>query len=244
MYMLYCSGGSRSMNTFNLMISMGFTQLVNMLGGIVTWKSESYPTTSGFAPLQMAVSDTIVANDTVYVGMTDTIHLTVTNRANDTLRFTGISSLAGTEFSTDFDLAKTLEGPFDYTFSIFYTPVDEQEDSITFLIGSNGGDVPFYIWRTGENPLSAITHHPVNQLKIYPNPVSSTAAIEYELSSSGSVEFIIYNHLGQVIDKILDSEGQKGMNRITWDAEGLSPGIYFCGFNAGNNAATAKIVKW
>ncbi len=243
MYLLYCSGGSRSMNTFNLMISMGFTKLVDMLGGIYAWENESLPTTPDFAPLQMAVSDTVVSNDTVYTGMVDTIHLTVTNRANDILRFTGITSLAGTEFSTDFDLATTLEGPFDYTFSVYYTPVDDQPDSVIILLESNGGDIRFHIWRTGEFPASVSNNLQDVQWMIYPNPFSASATLAYEIPAEVRVELIVYNQFGQIVDEIVQQNVQKGRNRLTWDAEGLPSGVYFCRFIAGNQVATGKIVK-
>lgn len=241
MYLLYCSGGSRSMNTFNLMISMGFTELVDMLGGIYAWENESLPTTPDFAPLQMAVSDTVVPNDTVYTGMVDTIHLTVTNRANDILRFTGITSLAGTEFSTDFDMATTLEGPFDYMFSVYYTPVDNQPDSVIILLESNGGDIRFHIWRTGEFPASVSNNLQDVQWMIYPNPFSASATIVYEIPAEVRVELIVYNQFGQIADEIVQN-GQKGKNRLTWNAEGLPSGVYFCRFIAGKEVATGRMV--
>ncbi len=150
MYLIHCLSGGRSGATFNMMLGMNFTRIINMLGGINSWKAASFPTTSAFAPLLMAVSDTMIANDTIIVGTVDTISLTITNRANDVLNFNTISSLSGTEFSTDFNIATSLQGAEDYTFSIFYEPLDELNDSINFLIESNGGDIVFHIMRTGK----------------------------------------------------------------------------------------------
>jgi rhodanese-related sulfurtransferase len=243
MYLIHCAGGSRSINVFNMMKTMGFLQLVNMLGGLYAWENAFYPTTSDFAPLQMAVSDTNVVYDSVDIGTTKTIHLTVTNRANDTLRFTNISSLSGTEFSTDFDLATTLEGPFDYTFSVGYTPVDEQEDSITLLLQSNGGDVSFHLRGTGKIPLSVSKGNPSLQWKIFPNPVSSSAILEYEMPANGKVEFIIFNNAGVMVDKIVRENSPKGMNRLTWEATNLPSGVYSYRLIAGKQIATGSIVK-
>ena len=58
--------------------------------------------------------------------------------------------MAGTEFTSDFDTNMILLGAEDYTFSIFYEPLDELSDSLSFLIESNGGDIVFHIWRTGK----------------------------------------------------------------------------------------------
>jgi rhodanese-related sulfurtransferase len=243
MYMIHCAGGSRSINVFNMMKTMGFLQLVNMLGGLYAWENAFYPTTSDFAPLQMAVSDTTLPIDSIPVGTTETIHLTVTNRANDTLRFTGITSLMGTEFSTDFDTSTTLEGPFDYNFSIFYTPLDEQADSVTFLIPSNGGDVRFHIMRTGKINLSVQNGLHDAPLIIYPNPCSLSATINFEMPAPGIAEFIIFNNSGQIVDKIVQENALKGKNRILWDTKEIPSGLYFSRLKTTNRDSSGKVVK-
>lgn len=148
MYLVHCRSGGRSGNTYNMMLGMNFTQVVNMQGGILAWNAASLPTTSGFAPLLMAVSDTMIADETIILGVVDTIALTITNRANSNLMFSAISSLTGTEFTTNFMMSTTLHGAEDYTFSIFYEPLDEISDTLDFLIESNGGDIVFRIYRS------------------------------------------------------------------------------------------------
>jgi rhodanese-related sulfurtransferase len=71
-YIIHCRSGGKSANTFNMMKGLDFTRIVNMLGGINAWKSVGFPTTSEFAPLLMAVSDTIIDNDTIPLGAIDT----------------------------------------------------------------------------------------------------------------------------------------------------------------------------
>ena len=245
MYVLYCLSGGRSGSTYNKMVALGFPSIVNMLGGITDWKNQGFPTTSVFAPLQMAVSDTIVPDDTITIGNTNVIPLTLTNRANDILHFTSITLLEGTEFTTNFDTTVTLEGPFDYTFFIYYTPVDTLTDLLTFLIESNGGPVNFHIVRTGREPgvgvddfRSAIFDL---RLKNFPNPFSSSTTIEFELDQPGDFEIVIVNPFGQMVDKI-SQRGQTGTNQLTWDAGSLPAGIYVCRIVAGNKKATRKVV--
>ncbi|MBL6949694.1 MAG: T9SS type A sorting domain-containing protein [Bacteroidales bacterium] len=246
MYVLYCLSGGRSGSTYNKMVALGFPSIVNMLGGITDWKNQGFPTTPDFAPLQMAVSDTVIPDDTVTIGNTDTISITVTNRANTILQFTSVTSLAGTEFSTDFDITTTLEGPFDYTFFIYYTPVDTLTDSLTFRIESNGGPVQFHIWRTGKMPLVGEEEYETRNLKFeirnYPNPFSTSTTIEFDLEKLGEVEFLIYNQFGQIIDSFVH-QGQVGLNRLTWVAGSLPVGIYFCRIVVGNKMATKKMVS-
>jgi len=151
MYLIHCRSGARSGNTFNMMLGMNFTWVVDMLGGTNAWNAASLPTTSSFAPLLMAISDTMIAMDTITIGSIDTIVLTITNRANDTLQFNSLSSLSGTEFTTDFDTNTKLLGAEDYTFSVFYEPIDDNSDTLNFLIESNGGDLAFHIQRSGRS---------------------------------------------------------------------------------------------
>ena len=148
-YLIHCASGNRSGGAFNKMKAKKFKEVYNMQGGINAWKSISLPTTTEFAPRIMLVSDSIIPLDTINIGNNDTIQITLTNRANDTLNFNSLSSLNGTEFYSDFDIDTTLLGAEDYTFNIIYTPIDEIEDSLNFAIESNAGTIDVIILRTG-----------------------------------------------------------------------------------------------
>ncbi len=102
-----------------MMGGMNLTKVVNMIGGKNAWEAASYPVTSDFAPLLMAVSDRMRSTDMPVIGVVDTIVLTITNRWNSSLTFDTVSYLAETEFSTDFNLDTTLTGAEDYTFRYF-----------------------------------------------------------------------------------------------------------------------------
>lgn len=245
MYVLYCLGGGRSGATFNKMVSMGFPNVINTLGGITAWKNAGLPTTPDLTPLLMAVSDTIVPNDSVFIGTTDTILLTVTNRANDTLRFTSFTPLTGTEFSTDFDISTWLEGPFDYTFAIFYTPTDTLTDFITFEIESNGGTIKFFITRIGKMPLVGTddlqTLNSDFRFTNYPNPFSSSTTIEFDPGQPGNTDIMICDQSGKVVDhRVVQST--KGVNKLTWDAGSRPAGVYLCRITAGNQTLTARML--
>lgn len=46
-YLVYCRTGSRSARATGMMIDLGFSDVYNMLGGIVQWELSSYPTVTG-----------------------------------------------------------------------------------------------------------------------------------------------------------------------------------------------------
>ncbi len=152
-YLIHCASGGRSGQAFNTMQTMEFVEVFNMLGGMNAWNSASNPNTSEFAPLLMSATDSLFVIDTIDVGYIDTISVTITNRANDTLEFVSILDLIDTEYSTDFDIDTVLYGADDYTFTVYYEPVDDINDTLSFLMESNGGDVSLEIIRTGRLPL-------------------------------------------------------------------------------------------
>jgi len=242
LYIIYCRSGGRSGNTFNLMNTMNFINVVNMLGGINAWKSEGLPVTSDFAPLLMAVSDTIITSDTIFIGNTDTMNLMITNRANDTLQTFSIPNLTGSEFSTDFDTSITILGSEDYAFSICYSPIDEIHDSLHFQIESDGGIVSFYINRTGIIPVNITETESKPSLNVYPNPFSTSTTLSYELKRPETIHLSIFNHLGQLICQHSE-EQQQGNQQLQWNAEGFADGVYYYRLQVGEQVANGKMVK-
>jgi len=45
-YLIYCQSGNRSGQAFSIMQSLGFEEVYNMLGGISSWRTNGYPTTT------------------------------------------------------------------------------------------------------------------------------------------------------------------------------------------------------
>lgn len=64
-------------------------------------------------------------------------------------------------------------------------------------------------------------------LTIYPNPMHSTATINFTTVQNETVQFVMYDQLGkQVYSKTYDAVA--GLNSITVKRENLSSGLYFC----------------
>ncbi|HFU75066.1 MAG TPA: T9SS type A sorting domain-containing protein [Bacteroidetes bacterium] len=188
-YLIYCHSGSRSGKTFTKMINKKFREVYNMQGGITAWKYASLPVTDTFAPKLMLASDNILEEKTIDIGTIDTINITVTNRANDTLKYISSTSLDGTEYSTDFDIAHTQLGAEDYSFNIFYQPEDESTDSLTFILKSNGGNIKILISRKGRNTTKTGDTFAKN-IKIYPNPVVSLLKIELPNNTFSKIQIL------------------------------------------------------
>jgi hypothetical protein len=79
-------------------------------------------------------------------------------------------------------------------------------------------------------------------LLCYPNPFSNEIVIEFETNGDGAAELIIFNYLGDQVEKI-NIEKITGRHTINWHSIGIPAGIYFCVLKTVDGARTVKIVK-
>jgi hypothetical protein len=80
------------------------------------------------------------------------------------------------------------------------------------------------------------------QGEVYPNPILTSAVLEYELKEPAIVTLTVSNHLGQQIETLVNSHQQQGKHQAVWNAEGLPPGIYFYRLQAGEQSASGKMI--
>lgn len=64
-------------------------------------------------------------------------------------------------------------------------------------------------------------------LQNYPDPFNPTTIIEFIIPESGTTELLIYNSLGEKVDRLLNSHLLKGSYQIQFDGSRLTSGIYF-----------------
>jgi len=80
-------------------------------------------------------------------------------------------------------------------------------------------------------------------VNIFPNPINSNPTIEFYLNNEATVQITIMDIQGKIISEYVASDLQKGTNRFTWNAENLSPGIYFCRLKNGTHFMIKKVAK-
>ncbi len=68
----------------------------------------------------------------------------------------------------------------------------------------------------------------------YPNPFNPSTNIAFTLPSTGHVNISIYNMLGQKVRTLVDQIKTAGRHVATFDASGLSSGVYLYRIKAGN----------
>lgn len=91
------------------------------------------------------------------------------------------------------------------------------------------------------NSYPGIQNPEVPEPRIYPNPFSSVAIIEYNLPQPSTVHIDIYNQLGKLVD-IIEDDQLKGINRVTWNPVDLPNGMYYVRLRALNHITTARVI--
>ena len=85
---------------------------------------------------------------------------------------------------------------------------------------------------------------PVNfmLLQNYPNPFNAQTTIRFALPKSQNVRLTVYDLLGRRIEVLIDEYREAGIHTITFEASGLSSGVYFYRLQAGDAVEIRRMV--
>lgn len=76
----------------------------------------------------------------------------------------------------------------------------------------------------------------------YPNPFNSNTVISWQIAVASDVELKIYDFLGREIETLVNQYYDSGKYEITFQAEGLSSGVYFYKIITDNFSAVNKMI--
>ena len=76
----------------------------------------------------------------------------------------------------------------------------------------------------------------------YPNPFNPSTAINYQLTAVSHVELTVYNALGQRVRTLVNERQPAGSHNVTFNAQGLTSGIYFYQLKAGGFQQIRKMI--
>ena len=95
------------------------------------------------------------------------------------------------------------------------------------------------------NETASITDITLNnkQLSVYPNPFSSTVAINYSIVKKSEIEILIYDMQGILIEELEKETKQVGNYNIVWDGSDMPTGIYLCVFKNAYRTVIKRLVK-
>ncbi|OQY04262.1 MAG: hypothetical protein B6I20_03430 [Bacteroidetes bacterium 4572_117] len=92
------------------------------------------------------------------------------------------------------------------------------------------------------SPVTGIEENGIEDVSIYPNPVSDNCVISFDLQSAEYCEISILNIAGKEIDKVLDGKMSGGKHVVNWNAGNVNPGLYFIRIRRDENVATYQII--
>ena len=105
--------------------------------------------------------------------------------------------------------------------------------------------------RTGIQPVQIVSSVSEDNNKIpasyalyanYPNPFNPSTIISYDIPKLSQVTLVIYDVLGRQVAELVDGEKAPGSYQVTFDATGLSTGVYFYALQAGTYRDTKKFL--
>jgi hypothetical protein len=82
-----------------------------------------------------------------------------------------------------------------------------------------------------------------NDSKIYPNPVSSTATVEFSIKSATYTDIQLFDISGRKIELILQKYMPKGKYSVDLDMNNYQPGVYFYLFKTSYTSEVVKFIK-
>jgi hypothetical protein len=116
-----------------------------------------------------------------------------------------------------------------------------------------GGPVPGYVYTyeadwDGDDPETGVSIDPETEIPAgfallgnYPNPFNPTTNIRFTMQTASQVTIDVYDMLGRYIGTAVDGMFSAGAHSVSFNAEGLTSGIYLYTVKADNHRATGKM---
>lgn len=76
----------------------------------------------------------------------------------------------------------------------------------------------------------------------YPNPFNPATQISYTIPTGSKVTIVVYNLLGNEVEKLVDEYNPAGTYNVEFNAKDLPSGVYFYKLTAGNYTETRKMI--
>ncbi|MES2284173.1 MAG: T9SS type A sorting domain-containing protein [Bacteroidota bacterium] len=81
----------------------------------------------------------------------------------------------------------------------------------------------------------------LNNVRVYPNPITNTAVVDFSITESNNVSITLVNALGQLEFSKDLGKMNAGVQNYSLDATSISNGLYFLNIKIGDNTITKKV---
>lgn len=137
--------------------------------------------------------------------------------------------------NTWIDILDNLTNSWGYS-GIFYVQVEDQR---TFCSPND-----LSLWYH-DDLLTSIPFIKTQQngLYAYPNPFTSSTAIEYQLKDISNIQFTVYNTMGEEIYNEMYSSMPPGSHKVVWSPTHLPGGMYYAVLKSKFGISIVKMIK-
>jgi hypothetical protein len=147
-------------------------------------------------------------------------------------------------------LADAVTALSDIGFDVQLNDADGEgrEHMLRFCNPSNDNWVNASIWgtvtfvATGIDQPDAPIAKDFNLDQNYPNPFNPSTTISYNLNTAAKVNLTVYNVLGKEIATLVNEFQSQGDQKVVFDGENLTSGVYFYKLTVGSNVETKKMI--
>jgi hypothetical protein len=131
------------------------------------------------------------------------------------------------------------------TLDPIYLPVD-WICPLTCLCGTSrvsNGIIDMGCYEVLQTGMDDFIRKDISSVNIFPNPINAQATIEFYLENEMPVQFSITDIHGRLVYETESTTMQAGNVRLTFNSEKLTPGVYLCRLQKGNNVFIKKVIK-
>ncbi len=191
------------------------------------------------------------------IGDSRTVPFYITSLSANPVRVDSITLRTNNFQMSSFDVPKVMKLGDTLRIDLTFAPTiaGSLTDSVTIY---NNSSVPIYrIALSGNGAATSVDEQgsellpkTVALFQNYPNPFNPTTVISYQVPITSLVKLAVYDLMGREVAILVNGERPAGRYSITWDARGLSSGLYFYRFEshqitggqAGSYIATKKLI--
>lgn len=139
-----------------------------------------------------------------------------------------------------------ISGVADGQSTVYLRWVMGETDGSGRYCGWNIDDVELYGFTSADSDVSGWEHRD-SLLAVYPNPFNPRATVLYQLPEERHVRLTVHDLSGRLVRVLVDESVPAGDRTATWDgiaADGrpVATGVYFCRYEDGVRAETARMV--
>ena len=99
-----------------------------------------------------------------------------------------------------------------------------------------------FVDKTNSDVAEIQVNNNINNLIVYPNPVSKILNIDFSVPASTQCEVSLYSLKGKMVKAIMNDHLQKGPKHISFSVEGMKSGIYLCEISTPIAKKVVKII--